>query len=260
MNHLDFPRVSREDYGIDAIELVNTFFKDNARDQNYLRDFKKRADDLGVKILLIMCDHEGDLGDPNESHRTEAVENHVKWLEAAKYLGCHSIRVNARSSGSESEQLERVADGLSQLSSRAAGLGINVLVENHGGYSSNGAWLVSLIHKVNLPNCGTLPDFGNFKTGLFGVFGGEYDRYLGVSEMMPYAKAVSAKSHDFDADGNEVDIDYRRMVRIALEAGYHGYFGIEYSGTRLSESDGIRATKRLLEKVRAEFALDRASA
>jgi L-ribulose-5-phosphate 3-epimerase len=253
LNHLDFPKVAKEDYGIDAIELVNTFFRDKARDQGYLRDFKKRADDLGVKILLIMCDHEGDLGDAKESHRVEAVENHARWLEAAKFLGCHSIRVNARSSGSETEQLERIADGLSRLSTHAAGLGLNVLVENHGGFSSNGAWLVSLIKKVNLPNCGTLPDFGNFKMGLFGIFGGEYDRYRGVTEMMPFAKAVSAKSHDFGAAGNEVDIDYRRMVRIVLDAGYHGFLGIEYGGTRMSESDGIRATKRLLETVRDEF-------
>src|SRR5579859_4924596 len=135
LDHLDFPKVAKNDFGIDAIELVNTFFKGHARNEKYLRDFKRRADDLGVKILLIMCDHEGDLGDPKESRRAETVENHVKWLEAAKFLGCHSIRVNARSSGSEQEQLERVADGLSRLSRHAVPLGLNVLVENHGGWS-----------------------------------------------------------------------------------------------------------------------------
>lgn len=249
LNHMDFPKVARQDFDIEAIELVNTFFKDKARDRKYLAEFKKRADDLGIKILLIMCDHEGALGDADEALRKQAVENHYQWLEAAKYLGCHSIRVNAQSSGTEAEQRERVADGLRRLSEHAAGLGLNVLVENHGGLSSNGSWLASLIKTVNLPNCGTLPDFGNFKL----ADGMEYDRYRGVEEMMPFAKAVSAKSHDFDAAGSEVRIDYLRMLRIVLGTGYHSYMGIEYSGEKISESEGIRATKRLLERVRSEL-------
>jgi L-ribulose-5-phosphate 3-epimerase len=230
--------------------LVNTFFKDKALDQGYLTDFKKRADDLGVKVLLIMCDHEGALGDADKSKRTQAVENHYKWVEAARFLGCHSIRVNAQSSGSAEEQKTLVADGLHRLTEFAARLGLNVLVENHGGFSSDGAWLVSLIKQVNLPNCGTLPDFGNFKL----ADGAEYDRYQGVAEMMPFAKAVSAKAQDFDASGNEVGIDYRQMLQIVLEAGYHGYVGIEYSGDKLSEPEGVLATKKLLEKVRDELA------
>lgn len=249
LNHLDFPKVARQDFGIEAIELVNTFFKDKARDRKYLGEFKKRAEDFGVKILLIMCDHEGALGDADETLRKNAVENHYQWLEAAKFLGCHSIRVNAQSSGTEMEQRDRVADGLRRLSEHAAGLGLNVLVENHGAFSSNGSWLASLIKTVNLPNCGTLPDFGNFKL----ADGREYDRYGGVAEMMPFAKAVSAKSHEFDAAGNETKIDYLRMLRIVLGAGYHGYLGIEYSGERLSETEGIRATKQLLERVRSEL-------
>ena len=247
---MDFPKVARQEFDLGAIELVNTLFKDKARDRKYLGEFKRRADDLGVKILLIMCDHEGALGDADDANRKQAVANHYLWLDAAKYLGCHSIRVNAQSSGSEAEQKERVADGLRRLSGRAAGLGLNVLVENHGGFSSNGSWLASLIKAVNLPNCGTLPDFGNFKL----ADGTEYDRYQGVTEMMPFAKALSAKSHDFDAAGNEVSIDYQRMLRIVLDAGYHGYIGIEYSGERLSESEGIRATKLLLARVRDELA------
>lgn len=249
LDHLDFPKVTREDFGIEAVELVNTFFKDKAGDQKYLAEFKRRSDSLGVKTLLIMCDHEGDLGDPDAAKRAQAIENHVKWLEAAKFLGGHSIRVNARSVGAEHEQKNLIADGLRRLSEHAAKLQLNVLVENHGGYSSNAAWLVSLIQQVNLPNCGTLPDFGNFKL----TDGTYYDRYQGVAEMMPFAKAVSAKAQGFDVQGNELNTDYRRMMKIVLDAGYHGYVGIEYEDSRLPEPDGILATKRLLERVRDEL-------
>jgi len=246
---LDFAKMAKEDFGIDAIEYVNQFFKDKAKDQNYLGELKKRADGLGVKSVLIMCDGEGNLGDANEANRTKAVENHFKWADAAKFLGCHSIRVNAASSGSYDEQIERAADGLRKLSEYAAKLELNVLVENHGGLSSNGAWLAAVMKKVDLKNCGTLPDFGNFR-----VSGTEnYDRYKGVTELMPFAKAVSAKSHDFDDKGNETHTDYRKMMKIVLDAGYHGYVGIEYEGGKISESDGIKATKKLLETVRDEL-------
>jgi len=252
LDHLDFPKTARHDYGIDAIELVNQFFMDKANDRAYIAEFKKRADGEGVRVLLIMCDDEGALGDPDEAKRRQAVENHYKWAEAAKFFGCHSIRVNAetRGAGSFEAQQERAADGLRRLSGFGAKLGLNVIVENHGGLSSNGAWLAGVMRKVNLPNCGTLPDFGNFELG----GGKEYDRYKGVAEMMPFAKAVSAKSHDFDAAGNETHTDYRRMMKIVLDAGYHGHLGIEYEGEKITEPDGIRATKRLLERVRDELA------
>lgn len=251
MDHMDFPQVARNDFGIDAIELVNQFFKDKAQDQNYLREFKNRADSLGVKILLIMIDGEGALGDPDPAKQQQAVENHYKWVEAAKFFGCHSIRVNAETSGvgTYDEQMKRAADGLRRLSQFASRYGLNVIVENHGHLSSNGAWLASVMRKVALSNCGTLPDFGNFIIAP----GETYDRYQGVEEMMPFAKAVSAKSNDFDADGNEIHTDYRKMMRIVLNARYRGYVGIEYEGNVLSEAEGIRATKRLLERVRAEI-------
>lgn len=252
LDHLDFPRVARQDYGIHAVELVNQFFMDKANDRAYLADFKRRADDLGVRVLLIMCDGEGALGDPDAALRARAVENHFKWAEAAKLLGCHSIRVNAETQGvgSLEEQQARAADGLRRLAEFGATLGLNVLVENHGHLSSNGQWLAGVMRRVNLPNCGTLPDFGNFDLG----GGRQYDRYQGVAELMPFAKAVSAKSHDFDAAGNCVETDYRRMVKIVLDAGYRGFVGIEYEGNRLSEPEGILATKRLLERVREELA------
>jgi len=244
LDNLDFAEAARG-FGIEAIEYVNQFFKDKAKDKKYLAEMKKRAADAGVRSLLIMCDGEGHLGDPDPQKRTQAVENHYKWVEAAKYLGCHSIRVNAHSSGTYDEQRKLTADGLRRLSEFAAEYKLNVLVENHGGLSSNPRWLTAVIKDVGMPNCGTLPDFGNFPA--------EVDKYEAVAMMMPYAKAVSAKSHEFDAQGNEVRTDFRRMMRIVLDAGYHGYVGIEYEGSKLPENAGILATKRLLEEIRAEY-------
>jgi L-ribulose-5-phosphate 3-epimerase len=249
MDNLDFPVIAKRDFGIEGVEYVNVFFKDKANDAAYLGELKQRCEDNGVTSVLIMCDSEGDLGDPDEAKRTEAVENHYKWVEAAKFLGCHSIRVNARSQGSYDEQMDRAADGLHRLCEFGAKHNINVIVENHGGLSSNGQWLVGVMKKVDLPNCGTLPDFGNFQLSP----GEWYDRYKGVAEMMPYAKGVSAKSHVFDGEGNESEIDYRKMIKIVLDAGYHNWIGIEWEGSTPSEPEGVRLTKALLEKVRAEL-------
>jgi len=251
LDNLDFAKAAREEFGIDAIEYVNQFWKDKAKDEKYVAELKKRAEDHGVKTLLIMCDGEGALGDPDEKKRTQAVENHYKWVEAAKALGGHSIRVNAQSSGEYEEQQKLAADGLRRLSEFAAKYGLNVIVENHGGLSSNGEWLAGVMKLVDLPNCGTLPDFGNFNLG----GGKQYDRYKGVDELMPFAKAVSAKSHNFDEEGNETGTDYFKMLDIVVNKhGYHGYCGIEYEGSKLSEADGIKATKKLLERVREKLA------
>lgn len=250
LDNLDFARVAKEQYGIDAIEYVNQFFKDKARDAAYLSELKKRAADLGVKILLIMIDGEGNLGDPSLTKRHKAVENHYQWVEAAKFLGCHSIRVNAASVGSYEDQVFRAADGLRAVAEFGDQHGINVIVENHGGLSSNGQWLATVIKKVDHKRSGTLPDFGNFRVSK----DEEYDRYKGVTELMPFAKAVSAKSHDFDENGNETKTDYKKMMKIVLDAGYRGYVGIEYEGSKISEPEGIIATKKLLERVRTELA------
>ena len=250
LDNLDFPKTARVDYGLDAIEYVNSFFKDKAEDRGYLKELKSRADDHGVSSLLIMCDGEGAIGDPDDAARTTAVENHYRWVEAAKYLGCHSIRVNAQSDGSPAEQRQLAADGLRRLTEFAAARDINVIVENHGGLSSNGEWLSSVIEAVDSPRCGTLPDFGNFH-----LHDNQwYDRYVGIAELMPFAKAVSAKSQDFDENGAERHTDYARMLRIVLDAGYRGYIGIEYEGSELSEPDGIRATLALLERTREMLA------
>lgn len=254
MTNLDFPKVSKEEFGISAVEYVNQFFKDKANDLRYLMDLKTRCDDNGVKSLLIMCDGEGQLGDPDQAKRKQAVENHHKWVVAAKYLGCHSIRVNAASSGTWDEQAKLAADGLATLSDFAKQYGLNVIVENHGGLSSNGKWLAQVIKSTGKDNCGTLPDFGNFRTGKDKDGKDEwYDRYTGVTELMPFAKAVSAKSNVFDENGNEKETDFMKMMKIVLDAGYNGFVGIEYEGGGLDEYEGIKTTKKLLEKVRSEL-------
>lgn len=255
MTNLDFPRVAREDFDIDAVEYVNSFFREQVRDREYLADLKSRCDGLGVESLLIMCDGLGQLGNPHAGRRNEAVDNHKPWVHAARFLGCHSIRVNAASSGEFEEQQKLAADGLRKLVEFAAQGEINVIVENHGGLSSNGAWLAGVMKLVDHPRVGTLPDFGNFCLDWSKREEPEawYDRYQGVEEMMPFAKAVSAKSHDFDEDGNETNTDYRRMLKIVLDAGYRGRVGIEYEGDELSEPEGIQATKALLELVREEL-------
>ncbi len=247
ISNLDFAQIAKEEFGIEAVEYVNQFFADKAQDMAYLGDMKKRAADNGVKSLLIMIDREGNLGDPNDDKRTTTVENHKKWVDAAKFLGCHSIRVNAGSSGSFEEQQKLASDGLRRISEYAAMADLNVIVENHGGLSSDGSWLAGVMKMVDLDNCGTLPDFGNFyiERGEHPIL---YDRYQGVEELMPFAKAVSAKTYDFDEDGNETTINYTRMMDIVLSHGYHGYVGIEYEGNKLGEFEGIKKSKQLLEK------------
>jgi len=242
---MDFAKIAKTQFDIDAVEYVNQFYKDAVSKPGLAADLKKRADDHGVQSLLIMCDGEGDLGDSDDKKRAVAVENHRKWLELAQALGCHSIRVNAASDKKKSyeEQQKLAADGLRKLCEIGDTYGLNVIVENHGGLSSRGEWLVGVMKLVDHKRIGTLPDFGNFDK--------DYDRYQGVREMMPFAKGVSAKSNEFDAEGNETKTDYRRMMKIVTDAGYHGRVGIEYEGPTLSEPEGIRATKRLLERILA---------
>lgn len=242
MDNLDFPETAAKTFGIHAVEYVNQFFKDKANDKAYLSDLNQRAKDNGVKNVLIMIDGEGPLGSTVEKERLQAVENHYKWVEAAKFLGCHAIRVNAAGKGTAEEVKTAAIDGLGRLSEFAAQHSISVIVENHGGISSHGDWLSAVLQGVGKANCGSLPDFGNFY---------EYDRYQGVKDLMPFAKGVSAKANVFDQKGDEVNIDYRKMLQIVKDAGYNGYIGIEYEGSELSETEGIKATKRLLERVGA---------
>ncbi len=249
----DFPTIAAG-YGIYCIELVNTFYFGKVDDMAYWEAFKKRCDEAGVSVGLIMCDALGNLGDADPEARQKTVEKHYAWVDIAKYLGAKTIRVNAAGSGTPEEVAANAADGLRKLGEYGASKGINIVVENHGGYSSNGAWLSGVMEAVGMDNVGTLPDFGNFciKYGPDGC-AESYDMYKGIEEIMPYAKGVSAKSHEFDAEGNETAKDYLRIMKIVKASGFKGYVGIEYEGSVLSEDEGIKATKALLEKVFAEL-------
>ncbi len=255
LDNLDFAATAKNVYGIGAVEYVNQFFADKANDQAYLTEMKKRATDNGVESVLIMVDGEGDMAATNAKTLRKSIENHYKWVDAAALLGCHSIRVNARSDSPDMAEAAKAAvDGLSKLAEYGQQAGINVIVENHGGYSSNGNWLNGVMAAINKSNCGTLPDFGNFCIRHeAGKCAEEYDRYTGVRELMPYAKGVSAKTHDFDEKGNEMHTDFRKMLKIVKDAGYTGYIGIEYEGGKFSEDEGIKRTKALLERVGAEI-------
>ena len=251
VDNLDFPKIAREDYGIEGVEFVNQFFKDKAGDSAYLKDLKTRAKDNGVTCVLIMIDGEGDLSAETKAVRDKGVENHKKWVDAAAALGCHAIRVNTGNNYGPKKN-EDVAEACGSLAEYGARNKIHVICENHGGPSSNPDALIPLIKGVNSPWFGTLPDFGNFKKDEKGHY--EIDIYDAIARMMPYAKGVSAKSYDFDASGRETTLDFARILKIVTDSGYHGFVGIEYEGSRLREPEGIRATKKLLESLRgAEY-------
>jgi sugar phosphate isomerase/epimerase len=240
VTNLDFPRIAKKTYGLDAVEYVSTFFKGKGEDTPYLTALKDSCAKYGVKSLLIMVDGEGSLADTSLAMRTKAVENHYKWVKAAKFLGCHSIRVNAAGRGTMGQMQAAAIDGLGRLAEYASGYGINIIVENHGGNSSIAKWLIEIMKTINKPNCGVLPDLGNFY---------EYDRYKGVTEMMPFAKGVSGKTYEFDAEGNETKVDYAKMMKIISDSKYTGYIDVEYEGNTLSEDEGIKASIALVKKV-----------
>ena len=271
MDTLDFPAKAKRDFGIDAVEYVSMFFKDKVTDRNYLKELKRRTDDLGVTNVLVMIDMEGDLGHSATHKRNEAVDNHTRWLEFAKQLGCHSIRVNIDGDGSDEEVFEAAVEGYGKLVGIGASMDMGVIVENHNGPTNNPEYLARLMKAVNHPNAGTLPDFGNFirrtkpeamtmeaysKTKVVA----EYDKYKGTEMLMPWAKGVSAKTHSFDDKGNCLDTDFKRMLAIVEKhrtPAFKGYIGIEYEGAVLPmmgskekflpEDEGIRATRDLLK-------------
>ena len=249
ITNLDFPGIAKNKFGISVVEYVNAFFKDKAKDTKYLNELLKRCKDNGVKNHLIMIDGEGNLGDTNEQERKKAVDNHYKWVDAAKYLGCSTIRVNAYGQGSAEEVAKAATTSLGTLGEYGAKENINIVVENHGSFSSNGEWMSGVLKAVGKPNVGMLPDFGNFciKRGPSSCEE-EYDRYKGVSQLMPYAKGVSAKTNNFDEKGNCIETDYDKMMKIVKDAGFKGYVGIEYEGEKLGEEEGIMKTKQLLER------------
>jgi len=241
-----FAQIAKNEFGIKAVEYVNQFYQ-KGFSSKVVDELEQVSKGEGVRNVLIMCDGEGRLGDPDEAKRSQAIDNHVKWLEAARQLGCHAIRVNAASEGTFCDQLKLAADGLGRLAEIGDRYGINVIVENHGGLSSNASWLSSVMRLVEHPRCGTLPDFGNFRIDR--ETGETYDLYLGVRELMPFAKGASAKTHNFKADGSERDIDYVQVMEIIEKSGFRGYVGIEWEGDSLDESTGVLKTKALLKKL-----------
>lgn len=254
LDPVDFAEITMDTYGINAVEYVNQFYDDSGEDEKFWTGMKKRADNAGVKSLLIMVDNEGDLGVAGKKERIKSVENHYKWVNAAKILGCHSVRVNAF--GEKSREAFRAAmiDSMSMLCDYAAKENINIIIENHGLFSSDAKLITDIVKEADKPNLGTFPDFGNWcLSAKWGSTQGEcekeYDRYKGVAEFLPYAKAVSAKSYNFNDKGENTKIDYYKMLRIVKNSGYNGYIGIEYEGEILSEHKGILATKALIEKV-----------
>lgn len=255
----DFASIASETYNIQAVEYVNAFYQKVAEDQKYWINMKTRANNAGVKSLLIMVDDEGNLGDPDKQKRRKAVQNHYKWIEAAKLLNCHSIRVNAFGTGDRKSLQSSLVDGLGELANYGARLNINILVENHGLHTSDAKFMTDIIKTVDNDYLGTLPDFGNWclNAEWGSTQGGGctevYDPYEGVEQMLPFAKGVSAKSYDFNADGFETTIDYRKMLQLVKSSNFDGYVGIEYEGRNLTEDAGIRATKNLIEKIWKEL-------
>lgn len=260
LDHLDFPAKAKKEFGIDAVEYVNGFFggmkmnfKEAGKSQKYLGELLMRSKDAGVVNHLIMVDDEGSLALPNDTQRLPAVENHKKWIEAAKFLGCKTVRVNLHGEGDSNAKKTASIDSLSRLGEFASPLGINVVVENHGSDSSKGFWVADVMKQVNKSNVGTLPDFGNFcishpwGTTQEGC-NDEYDRYKGLQEMLPFAKGVSAKTYDFDANGNQPLMDYQRLMTIVKESKFEGYIGVEFEGIKGDEEDGIRKTVALVKK------------
>ena len=253
LSPLDFAKKARS-FDLDAIEYVSGLYTNHTdilkkiSMQKLSKELLKRSDDYGIDNVLIMIDSQGSLASSNKKERLKAIDNHKKWIDFSYEIGCETMRVNLSGETKLDRWTENSIKSLTELSDYNKS--INVVVENHGGLSSNGKYLSNVMSKVNIDNCGTLPDFGNFCIdGSPRACNEWYDIYKGVEELMPYAHAVSAKSYDFDDSGNETKIDYSKMIDIVKKAGYKGYIGIEYEGSRMSEDDGIIATKKLLEKL-----------
>ncbi|MCJ7468186.1 MAG: sugar phosphate isomerase/epimerase [Maribacter sp.] len=268
---LEFPARAKKEFGLNIVEYVSMFFADKANDPAFFKELKMRTDDLGVSNHLIMVDDEN-IADVDKAKRDHAVESHYKWVDAAKMLGCSSIRVNLGSldqTGTAEEVADAAIEGYGKLLEYGNQNEMNIIVENHVGYSCDGKWLAGIMKAMNNPRAGVLPDFGNFcikrtlpeTQDIAGYMNTkcleQYDMYLGVEELIPYAKGVSAKTHKFDQNGDETEIDFKRMFDIIKKSGFNGIVGIEYEGGLmhaqgiagyLSNEDGIMATKKLIEK------------
>lgn len=249
LHPLDFPTKARE-LGFEAVEYVNSTFYGHATDKKFLSELRSRTDAEGIQNVLLMVDEEGYLGHPDKKDREQAITNHLKWLEAARSLGCEHMRVNAFSMGDAEDQKKYTVEGIRKLAELAEGSGVNILIENHGGMSSNADWLVDVIETANHEQLGIVADLDNFTFSEDFIWGDGkvYNRYIGVEKLLPYARSVSAKSHAFDIQGYETTIDYSRMMKLIKKAEFSDYICVEYEGARLTEIEGIMATKSLIEK------------
>ncbi|SFZ90925.1 Sugar phosphate isomerase/epimerase [Flaviramulus basaltis] len=261
MDVYDFAKKAKE-LGFEGVEYVSQLYKleegnEQASLDSIVAQLKSHSEANNIQNVLIMIDHEGDLAVNDKAERDEAVRKHKMWIDAAAKLGCSSVRVNLFGGEAEKDAAQWHAnsvDGLGRLAAYAATKGLNVIVENHGGRSSEADKVVAVLKEINYNNCGALPDFGNFcyarDTGdrWGGECTGQYDIYKGVAELMPYAKGVSAKAFDFDENGNETTIDYERMLKIIKDSGFKGFIGVEYEGNNLGEEEGVIATRDLLLK------------
>jgi len=249
----DFATIAMEKYDIHAVEYVNNFYRDRVADETFWNQMKRRSSDAGVKNMVMMVDDEGDLGTADKQERMQSVENHYKWVHAANLLGCRTMRVNAFGDPDREIYRASIMDAMARLADYAAQSELNIAIENHGLFSSDAGLIAGIIKEVNRPNFGSLPDFGNWcLSAKWGTTQGEcdrvYDRYKGVAELLPYAKAVSAKSYNFNEQGEDRKIDYYRMMKMVKESDYNGYIGVEYEGEEKSEHDGILLTKELMIK------------
>jgi len=243
LSNLDFPRVAREQFGIEGLEFVNFLWE--APTSDYIQRVKRAMSSTATKAVLMMCDGEGLMAHSVKEKRLQTAANHYKWVDIAAELGAHAIRANL---GAEKEPktpaevdavVNYAAESFRKLAEYGASRKVNVVVENHGGVSSDPVAMARVIKAVKLPNLGVLPDFGNFAK--------EVDRYDAIAKFMPYAKAVTFKCVDFK-DGKETTMDMDRLMKSVLDSGYRSWVGIEYGGDRLTEYEGIQAAKNYLER------------
>ena len=272
----NFSKIIRETYNLDGAEYWSIPFMGKEKNSSFLSELKQKSNDYGVKNTIILVDlldmetmkQGNSLASVNKKERNQAVEDHKPWIDAAKSIGCDSIRINLWSDASKDEVMKVSIESISKLLEYCSDKNISIVIENHGGYTGDAKWLVNLIKKINNKNLGTLPDFGTLNFCVkrdvsdSEIFSSkclnQYDKYLGVKELLPYAKGISAKSTQFDLKGNETDTNFKKMIRLIKKSNFEGYMSIEYEGAirdtfsqqnnHLSTHDGILATKKLIEK------------
>ena len=239
LTHLDYPGLVKRELGITHIEYWNRPFNGKHTDKAFVGELVKCTTGEGMKNVLILVDAKNQLDAKDAAQRDRAVDEHKGWIDCAAQLGCDAIRVNCRSGGDKQENLKNAGLGLGALCDYAKDTPVKVVIEPHGGHSQDPDWLLAAMKEIDRPNAGLLPDFNNF---------GKYDRYDGVTKSLPFAPAVCAKALKFDEQGNEVNTDYFRMLKIVYESDYSGVISIEFEGHGIDPVEGSRQTKTLIER------------